>query len=195
MLIAEATTGTRLGGNLPAVLVSPQGRVARALEMTPSGFSMVAMFDFHRLRPGDQARLRALIARTAPTALVSLASDTDTLSQDRSTGLLVALAGATGASGVALAGLLSSGIALRDVRRSLRDLGVARSVRRRMTVVTILVELLPVAGVAWFLRAHWRPSGLAWMVPFAGQLLLVLITCLYFYPRPAKPGRFRADPR
>lgn len=186
----RGTQDSRLGGNLPGALVAPHGPVAREFGMRPSGFSMLAFLDFDDLQAVDEASMRSLIARAAPAALVSHADEADPAAQDRATGLAVSLIGSLVAVGAALAGLLSSGVSLRGVRRACDDLGYIRVLRRRMSGATIAVELIPVFCVVMFLGfSTQRPFHLSfndgllsvWVLPLFCQLVLILITAKMFF--------------
>ena len=195
----KGTQDSRLGGNLPGALVAPHGPVAREFGMRPSGFSLLAFFDFDDLQAVDEARMRSLIARVAPAAIVSHADDADPAAQDRATGLLVSLIGSMVAVAAALAGLLSSGVALRGVRRACNDLGYIRALRRKMTSAIIAVELTPVACVVMFLGfSMQRPFHLSfndglvsvWVLPLFCQSVLIFVTAtLFFHVRSQRDHR------
>lgn len=191
----RATADERLGGNLPAVTLAPHGRVARALEMTGSGFSVLALLDFDRLRDSDQSELRALISRVAPAAISSFGAADDVGAADRSTGRAVAVAGTMMAGLVAAGGLFSAGVELAPLRRNLHALGLVRSLRRRLAWVSVVLELIPLVGViaflGWMDRA--RPSSYldpvlisVWMLPLVGQLVIGVSTINWFYRRSSR---------
>ncbi len=176
-----------LGGNpSPGLVVPVGGKVARKYDLVPSGTEFLVLRDFASLTPVDQSRIRAMVARLAPTAWVQDTTEGDFYSRQRSVARAVALAAAALAFLLMLVGGLASYLGSKRALEALYTLSAGRRYRvgllARLFAAPTLALLVSPALVALRNAAldggAGAPYGVAWAFPAAGGLAGLTIVIL-----------------
>jgi hypothetical protein len=179
----DATPSPLLGGNFPGMVVSPTSEVAKAFNLRPSGTRLIGLLDFGKLSKEDRARIRSVIAQSAPAAQVAESSEVGAYDQERGRATGVAAAGAIVASILLLVGGGAVVVAHRRTRRTLADIGV--TTEQRLRLVTLWVAVPIITNVAACVLAITMATSLgvrnqgsfgwAWMLPGASVMLCSVI--------------------
>ena len=192
----DAEPSTLMGGNMPGLVLPAGGPEARSLHLEPTGARLLALLDFGRLDGRAQARLRGAVSRLAPGAQVSDGTGSTHYGRERA---VAAAAGIGGAAVVLLLGVMGNLAVAVGERRTLRvlvDLG-ART-RRRARLVGLLtavpvVSLLLATGLTMLTASIAAvkisaPYGAWWVAPFAGGLVVCVISAGLLMRVPERVG-------
>lgn len=179
----EARPDSKLGGNMPGLVVSPDSQLSRRYDLRSGGRQLVALLDFESLSRRDKAVMRGLIYRLAPGAQISDAADKTTYDRDRARGAATVAMGAA----LVLLSVLGGGFALlAGQRRTLRTLVEVGAVRRfrfglllRVASVPALtfVIVLPVSAWGTSLSGFPEPGswGGMWVLPIAAGIIAAAV--------------------
>lgn len=192
--VVPAISRPGLGGNLPSVILNPNGPVAKKAGLTPSGNVLLALLDFSHLTDTHAATFKSDVARLAPAGQVSEFGNEGS-QQDRSLAHAVALAGAGLAATIILLGGGAVVAGSRRFRMVLPALGASTPVRLAMAARVFLSAALPAALVAVLLPWTVRTAssvraegsiGWMWSIPLAATVISLLVPVIAFASVPTR---------
>lgn len=146
--LAAANPDFTLGGNMPGLVIPQEDPLVADYGLRPGETRTVALLGFGQLPANDRARLRAFVARVAPSA--QIAENTS----DRAIGAQLAVSNAAAVAGAALVFLtvLAGGAAAaeshRRTRRILSDLGSTNKARMSLFARLVAVGGLQMVAIA-----------------------------------------------
>lgn len=192
----SAKPDATLGGNMPGLIVPPDGPVARRFTLTPSGASMVALLDFDSLSERGQARIRAAVNRLAPGAQTADGTQPGAYDNERSLAGAVALAGTALLLLVLLFGGAAVLVAHRRALRTLIDVGAPFHLRRQLalrwvaapSLALLLAVPLTIGTTAIAGLNAPGSAGLLWLTPFIGGLAGYAVLMVLFVRVPPRVG-------
>lgn len=198
----KARPDSQLGGNLPGVLVSPNGAIARQLAMRDSDFELVAFLDFDALATREAAAFQSDLRRFAPSAILNSSESVDPLEPDLANARITSSGSALLAGGVILAGSVAVSIYYRRFRTILVELGASRRFRLQILRATTIADLsaggvIIVGFLAAIERVSHAPSGGSVGVWWGLPIIVVAILGIADSARLvlATPSRAMADRR
>ena len=181
-----------LGGNLPGLVVPPDGDVAHEFDLVPGGTSTAVLLDFSTLTPHEQLRMRSAVARLAPGAQTADGTDPTAYDRLRSVANTVSFLGAAGAAVIVLLGGLTMVVAHTFVRRTILDLGTAP--HRRWNLISRWIALPTLSTCAALVLAYMTaslggqrtavPFGTLWILPGAAALASAVVVVAAFLRTP-----------
>jgi len=186
-----AAIDSRLGGNLPGLVIPENSPIAETFSLRPDGRSEVMLTGFARLSPKSRFAVRSEIMRLAPSAETSDSTDPTFYDRLRSVANTASFLGAGATAVILLLGGVSIVVAHGPTRRILVDLGTARRRRRSLALRWALLPVLSsVAACAiayltasWAGQVHDVSYGTVWAVPgILGTLTAVVVGVLFVRP-------------
>lgn len=193
----HADADARLGGVLPGLVVPLDSPVVADYQLTPSGVSQLLLTDYGKLSPSDRLRLRAEIARIAPTALLNDSTAPSSYDLARSQAGTAGVFGAVAAVLLLLLGGYATVQTTASARRLVQDLGTLPGLRWSLVLrwlavpvaSALLAGALAYLTVSWGGRAHEFPYGPWWASPAAAALLAAIVLGGWF----VRPSRSDQD--
>ncbi len=190
----DARPDSRLGGNMPGLVVPKGGRVAEHFGLHATNTSVIAFLDFSDLSRRGQSRVRAAAARFAPAAQTGDGTLPTGYAQQRSFANAVALVGAIIVTAIVLFGGAAVTLGHRRTRRTLIDIGAGARFRRRLAmrwiatpalcfVACVPLTLLSTSIAGW--NAPGSP-GYMWLLPSAAGLVSTGFLAVMFLRVPAR---------
>lgn len=191
--LVGAEGDARLGGVLPGLVVPPESPLVTEHHLDASGMSQLLLADFGELGPASRLRLKAEIARLAPTALLNDNTVATAYDLARSQAATVAVFGAVSAAVLVLLGGYLSVQSAGTARRLIQDLGTIPRLRRALFLRWLGVPVLSIALAAAFAyltagggaRGENVSFGFWWVLPAAAALLASGVVGLWFV-RPSR---------
>lgn len=193
--ITNASALETLGGNMPSLVVSADGPVARRFDLRPSGTRLVAMLGFNSLPAKQQAQIRSTVSQLAPAAQVADA-DADAYASERAVANVVALAGAGLVTLIVLGGGLAMLVGQRRTLRTLADLSATSKQRQALAgqwIAAPLVVAVSSAVLAWASAASVQTSlsgssGQLWLAPALAGAACCAVLFMAFIKVPERQG-------
>lgn len=187
-----AVPDPQLGGNLPGLVLPPDGDLVHSGRLAPTGTSMVMFPDFHRLLPEDRFELRAQVLRIAPAAQTADGTDPTSYDRQRSLANVLGLLGAAATSLIVLLGGAALVTAHTVTRRNLHDLATRRHGVRTLGVRWIAIAGLTLAATvplcylaaSYGGRATDYSYGWLWALPGGSSLLACVVVARSFLTVP-----------
>lgn len=177
-----------LGGNMPGLVVPEDGHIASVFKLKPSNSSTLALLGFARLTPRERSKVRAAVARLAPSAQTSDATSPSVFDRERSLASTTALLGAAVVILMVAFGGASVVLAHRRTRRTLVDVGATLAYRRGLAlrvggapaVCFILCSCLTILVAGTVARRSAGGFGAFWVAPSIAGLVVSSVLGVYF---------------
>lgn len=171
----DAAADSRLGGNLPGLVVPADGTVAKEFDLRPGGSSEVVLLDFAELTPRQQFTVRGVVNRLATGAQTSDGTDPTAYDRLRSVANLYGLLGAAAAALLLVLGAGALASIHTTARRALVDLGASRDMRRGLWLrwsglcgsSVLLAGLIAITTASLAGQSTASRFGLYWALPAA----------------------------
>ncbi len=162
-----------LGGYLPGLVLPADGPLAREFGLFPTDRHVVALLDFHTLRPEDQFFIRSAALRLAPAAALADGTDPSAYDRQRTIANAASMLGAAAALILLLIGGTALLIAHRLPRRIVVDIGASSRARwglaarwAAVPALSLAVTLpLAIATASYGGRATDGGYGALWILP------------------------------